>query len=152
MAKATGKIGAIQAVFNDAGKLIGFSDPSGTGDGVDFAVQVATYNSAGTLGVYTNPDGTDSQSVKAVTGATYNTVAGDKILSDSTSTNITVTVVAGTTPDGLLLQQLSTGTVTVTAGDGVTFIPSGNASTTSAGDYVQLQKTAVANTFLVVES
>lgn len=85
---------------------------------------------------------TDSMSVNDIATTT------DKILSNNTATNCTVTVPAGAIPQGAVLQQLSTGTVTVVAGAGVTFIGS-TLSTSAPGQQISLIKTNIANTFIV---
>lgn len=84
----------------------------------------------------------------ALTGATYTTTATDKILSNNTATNCTVTVAANTIQQGAVIQQLSTGTCTVVAGSGVAFIGS-TLATASAGQQIAITKTNVVNTFIV---
>lgn len=84
----------------------------------------------------------------ALTTPAYTTTATEKILSNNTATNCTITIAAGTVPDGALIQQLSTGTCTVVAGAGVTFIGS-TLATASAGEQIAVIKTNVANTFIV---
>lgn len=86
--------------------------------------------------------------VKALTTSSYSTVKNDKILSNNTATNNTTTVVANTVPDGIIIQQLSTGTCTVAAGAGVTFIGS-TLATSSAGQQIAVFKTPIANTYNV---
>lgn len=70
------------------------------------------------------------------------------IAGNNTSSNYTITVAANTIPNGMILQQLSTGTVTVEDGDGVTFVGA-TLATSSAGQQIVINPTPIANTFNV---
>ncbi len=87
---------------------------------------------------------------KSAITANRNTSALDDqtIAGNNTSSNYTITIAANTVPNGMILQQLSTGTVTVAAGSGVTFIGS-TLATSAAGQTISILPTAVANTFIV---
>lgn len=115
----------------------------------------ARYNSTtGAFEALLNQDGTDASiggviKKTALTSSRATTSVDDAtILSNNTANNYTVTIAANTIPNGLILQQLSTGTVTLAAGAGVTFIGS-TLATSSAGQTISILPTSVANTFIV---
>lgn len=91
---------------------------------------------------FKNKDGTDASVgvAKAALTSTRNTATSDdsSILGNNTANNYTVTIAANTIPNnGLILRQLSTGTVTVAAGSGVTFIGA-TLATSSAGKQISI--------------
>ena len=93
--------------------------------------------------------GSSSPSKIAITSSRSTTSADDNaLLENSTVTNYTITVAAGTVPNGLVLQQLNTGLITIAAGAGVTFIGS-VLSTSGAGQTISIIPTTTANTFNV---
>jgi hypothetical protein len=84
-----------------------------------------------------------------ITASRSSNIADDQsIAGNNTASNYTITVEANTIPNGFILEQLSTGTVTVAAGTGVTFIGS-TLATSSAGQTISILPTSLANTFIV---
>lgn len=81
---------------------------------------------------------------------TRNSVASDSGLdgANNTASNHTYTVVANTILSNITLQQLSTGTVTVAAGSGVTFIGT-SLATSAAGQMLAIIATPIPNTYIV---
>ena len=72
----------------------------------------------------------------------------DKILTNTGASNFTLTIAANTIVEGVVLQQLSTGTVTVAAGAGVTFVGT-SLATSAAGQMLAVVATATDNTYIV---
>ena len=113
---------------------------------------LATYNGNTLIG-FKNKDGTEASvggvKTSSITASRSTSSTDDQtIAANNTSNNYTITVSADTIANGLILQQLSTGTVTVAAGAGVTFIGS-TLATSSAGKQIVINPTPIANTFNV---
>ena len=93
-------------------------------------------------------------SVSSIT-TSRDTTSTDKILTNNTASNITINLVKDTTTNGLILQQLSTGSVTLTSGTDVTFIDisTGNTittiSTSGKGQQILVNKTSISNLFII---
>ena len=110
-------------------------------------------DSSGNIRVVVNANGTPSSigdiKTTAITSSRATVTSDDSsIAANNTSSNYTITITASTIPNGIILQQLSTGTVTVAAGAGVTFIGS-TLATSSAGQQIVINPTPIANTFNV---
>lgn len=94
--------------------------------------------------------GIDYDGLDIPLSASRSTNIGDdkKILSNRTTSNYTITIERNTFSYGCIIQQLSTGTVTVAAGSGVTFIGA-TLATTTAGQKISIVPTDLPNTFNV---
>lgn len=77
-----------------------------------------------------------------------NAADNEVILSNKGASNFTYTVNADTLATGVILQQLSTGTITVAAGAGVTFVGA-TLATSGSGGVISVTATATRNTYIV---
>jgi hypothetical protein len=70
MANVPGRIGGIQGVFNDAGKFIGISDPTNTGDGADYLLPTYLTDSNNNITGLNTLEGNDAFFQKDILGRT----------------------------------------------------------------------------------
>lgn len=98
-----------------------------------------------------NSGGSSSPAPIALTSTRDTTSADDgAILENATSSTLTLTLIAGTIPKGLVLMNTGSGQIVVTAGSGVTFVDGAtSASAPFQGQLIHIIPTVIANKFLV---
>lgn len=149
MTNVTGRIGGIQGVYADSGRFIGISDPTTTGDGADYLVPTYATDTNGNVTGLVAPDGSVIGTPNALTSTRSTTTADNGVtLSNATASNYTVTVAVDTIAQATMLQQESTGTITLVAGAGVTFIGA-SLATAGQGGILTILPTSTANTYIV---
>ncbi len=102
----------------------------------------------GSVELFGEGGGSADEAAKTPLAGNVNAV-DNTIYSNNTANNYTVTIQTGAVTTGLVAQQNSTGTVSVIAGAGVTFIPSGNQVTVDEGDQIVVTPTSVVDTFQI---
>lgn len=159
MAKQQGDIRYIQGVFDSqSGRFLGVSDPSNTGDGVDYPIPTMVLSEDNTKIVsLVNPDGTYADIGELsigreifTSGTSETSISNDnnKQLISNSSSNSTYTLLVDTCPNGMAILMRGIGLVTISAGAGVTFISTQN-QTFTRGDVIYAIPTGVSNEFLV---
>jgi hypothetical protein len=88
--------------------------------------------------------------VLSASRATVPSDSGQETIANATASNFTLTVAANTITKPTFIQQESTGTITLVAGAGVTFIGS-SLATDKAGSLLSILPTTTLNTFIIVK-
>lgn len=141
---------------SDANKPVSTAQATAISNAVDMAVNEANTDTAAAivaLKAETDPFPQYQKIPQFISlAASRNSVTGDsgKTIYNSSVTNRVLTIVANTISDPTVLQQENTGTMTLVAGAGVTFIGAALASD-KPGSLLSILPTSTANTYIVIK-